>query len=232
MRQPPPSPPSAPRDLRVRIGTNGIQVTEAGDAQAAADAAAQQARVTVLRERVDALRAERDGLVEQINDGQVAAVEAASKERLATVQAQLAEQEAQVRQLEDVLAAQGVVVPRTMSAEGGIPSIPVDPNRDIPENVKEVMLASVFVIGFPIALAFARLVWKRATAIGAPARGAALGPEVSGRLDRIEQAVDAIAVELERVSEGQRFVTKALAAGAAAAQPVAVPQRDAAEVPR
>ena len=31
------------------------------------------------------------------------------------------------------------------------------------------------------------------------------------RLTRIEQAVDAIAVEVERMGEGQRFVTKLLA---------------------
>lgn len=35
--------------------------------------------------------------------------------------------------------------------------------------------------------------------------------EVEARLDRIEQAVEAIAVEMERVGEGQRFVTKLLA---------------------
>lgn len=34
--------------------------------------------------------------------------------------------------------------------------------------------------------------------------------EVMGRLERIEQAVDAIAVEVERISEGQRFTTKLL----------------------
>ena len=35
--------------------------------------------------------------------------------------------------------------------------------------------------------------------------------EIEARLDRIEQAVEAIAVEMERVGEGQRFVTKLLA---------------------
>ncbi|HUQ20290.1 MAG TPA: hypothetical protein VM099_11815 [Gemmatimonadaceae bacterium] len=35
-------------------------------------------------------------------------------------------------------------------------------------------------------------------------------PEVMSRLERIEQAVDAIAVEVERISEGQRFTTKLL----------------------
>jgi hypothetical protein len=36
------------------------------------------------------------------------------------------------------------------------------------------------------------------------------GP-IDQRLERIEQAVDAIAIEMERVSEGQRFTTKLLA---------------------
>lgn len=35
--------------------------------------------------------------------------------------------------------------------------------------------------------------------------------EGAARMERVEQAVDAIAVELERVGEGQRFVTKLLA---------------------
>ena len=38
-----------------------------------------------------------------------------------------------------------------------------------------------------------------------------LAPEVQDRMTRIEQAVDAIAIEMERVSEGQRFTTKLLA---------------------
>lgn len=33
-------------------------------------------------------------------------------------------------------------------------------------------------------------------------------PDVAPRLDRIEQAIEAIAVEVERISEGQRYVTK------------------------
>ncbi len=39
----------------------------------------------------------------------------------------------------------------------------------------------------------------------------ALGRDVAERLERIEQAVDAIAIEMERVSEGQRFTTRLLA---------------------
>ena len=35
--------------------------------------------------------------------------------------------------------------------------------------------------------------------------------QVEARLERIEQAVDTIAIEVERVSEGQRFTSKLLA---------------------
>ena len=38
-----------------------------------------------------------------------------------------------------------------------------------------------------------------------------LSGDVEHRLERIEQAVDAIALEVERVSEGQRFTTRLLA---------------------
>ena len=38
-----------------------------------------------------------------------------------------------------------------------------------------------------------------------------LSPDVQDRMSRIEQAVDAIAIEVERMSEGQRFTTRLLA---------------------
>lgn len=51
-------------------------------------------------------------------------------------------------------------------------------------------------------------------------------PEIGARLERIEQAVDAIAVEVERISEGQRFTTKLLSDRTAASEPDAVRPRD------
>jgi len=36
----------------------------------------------------------------------------------------------------------------------------------------------------------------------------ALLPDTSARLERIEQAIDAMSVEVERIAEGQRFVTR------------------------
>lgn len=56
-------------------------------------------------------------------------------------------------------------------------------------------------------------------------------PLDDNRLQRLEQAVDAIALEVERISEGQRFTTKLLAQrqGESAvdpAEPVRVPRSD------
>jgi hypothetical protein len=50
---------------------------------------------------------------------------------------------------------------------------------------------------------------KMAELTGSPQNNAAL----EARLARIEEAVDTIAVEIERMGEGQRFVTKLLAEG-------------------
>jgi hypothetical protein len=43
-----------------------------------------------------------------------------------------------------------------------------------------------------------------------PSRDIGDGAEATARLSRLEQAVDAIALEVERISEGQRFTTRLL----------------------
>ena len=53
----------------------------------------------------------------------------------------------------------------------------------------------------------------------------ALSPEVATRLERMEQSIDAIAVEVERISEGQRFTTKLLSDAKSTPLPIAPPQR-------
>jgi len=59
------------------------------------------------------------------------------------------------------------------------------------------------VVGRPMIKAYATRVENESKRPQIPA-------EVTTRLERIEQAVDAIAVEVERISEGQRFTTKLL----------------------
>jgi len=67
-----------------------------------------------------------------------------------------------------------------------------------------LLIVPVTAIGFPLARAFARKVEHGQSVPRVPS-------DVSARLERMEQAIDSIAVEVERISEGQRFTTKLLA---------------------
>ena len=64
---------------------------------------------------------------------------------------------------------------------------------------------AVTAIGVPIARAWAKRLER------GPAPGPSISPDVQARLERMEQALDSIAIEVERISEGQRFTTKLLA---------------------
>lgn len=68
-----------------------------------------------------------------------------------------------------------------------------------------IIFGSMSSMLYPLIRAFARRLEARSIPAALPS------PEVVERLDRIERAVESIAVEVERVSEGQRFVTKLLA---------------------
>ena len=74
----------------------------------------------------------------------------------------------------------------------------------------EIVIVPI-VIGIPSFVVFARMWFKHkekmATLAGTPTNN----PALDARLSRIEEAVETIAIEMERMGEGQRFVTKLLA---------------------
>jgi len=78
--------------------------------------------------------------------------------------------------------------------------------------VVAISIVSVIFVLAPLAMGFARTLWKRAAK---PALPPAALTETAQRLERLESSIDAIAVEIERISEGQRFVTKLLSEGQA-----------------
>ena len=57
----------------------------------------------------------------------------------------------------------------------------------------------------PMSIAMTRRIWRRSSPVQA-----ALPLVLDERLARIEQTVDAMSIEVERIGEGQRFVTKLL----------------------
>ena len=81
-------------------------------------------------------------------------------------------------------------------------------DNEIPPQVESISIAffitvAAIVIGLPIMRAIARRIER-----GTPPP--AVPQEVRDQLQQITQSVDAIALEVERISEGQRFTTKLL----------------------
>ena len=77
---------------------------------------------------------------------------------------------------------------------------------DLPSNlipIIAIIAGASIAIFMPIARAYARRMERQAST-------AIANPDVVTRLERMEQAIESIAVEIERVSEGQRFTTKLL----------------------
>jgi hypothetical protein len=64
----------------------------------------------------------------------------------------------------------------------------------------------IVVIGLPMARAFSRR-------SDLEAKNPRIPTEIGARLERIEQAIEAVAIEVERISEGQRFTTRLLSEG-------------------
>ena len=70
------------------------------------------------------------------------------------------------------------------------------------------IMCAVIIIGWPLARAFARRMDRRSEAT-------AVNSGTNAQLQRIEQAVDAMSIEVERISESQRFMAKLQQAGTA-----------------
>jgi hypothetical protein len=83
---------------------------------------------------------------------------------------------------------------------------------------------TLMVLLTPLIRAFVRRGEHR-TAVVAPAPAS---PEIAQRLERIEQAVEAVAIEVERITEAQRFQSRLLAERAAA-EPLTLPTREVAD---
>ena len=81
------------------------------------------------------------------------------------------------------------------------------PNDVIPPQAVDISIAffimvAVILIGWPLARAMGRRLERRADVPALP------DPAMSGQLQRIEQAVEAMSIEIERISESQRYLAK------------------------
>jgi len=133
----------------------------------------------------------------------------------AAVRAQLADVGSQVGQVSAELAVVKTQLALQQGTSGALeaqaPSPPFAPPIFNSDNATAVMIVFFLAVLMPISLAFARRIWRRAS----KETPAPQSDMVAPRLERLEQAVDAVAIEIERIAEGQRFLTKVLGSGQA-----------------
>jgi hypothetical protein len=210
MQQGVPQPPAPPAAPRVKGPLSQAEVRQIASEMAAGqregEAAAAQIREAqaIAQQQIDAERAA------QPNANEVAAARAAQAR---------GEAEAAV-----AIPAPGTMTIRkdgrtiTYSADGQPPvgeaiSVETGPgpfSRDalVAETVKEVAgIIGLSIAGIVVAVYFFRTLGKWIEARKTPT---ALPRDAMDRLARIENAIEAMAVEVERISEGQRFTTRLL----------------------
>ena len=90
----------------------------------------------------------------------------------------------------------------TIIRQGGPSDMGIPPEA-VDISIAFFLTVAAIIIFLPLARAFARRMDRRSATTQIP-------PEVSTQLEHLNRAVDAIAVEVERISEGQRFTTRLL----------------------
>jgi hypothetical protein len=211
---PQPAQPAAPA---VPGGPVIVQVTPGGEAAIrgtpTAVFQAYQNQREELGNQLDRLEGQRRDISRRLqeNEGPLNDVDKKGLEaRLAQVDARIAVTEKAI-EVADANVAKAAAVPGAVVHPA--PERPSGP----PEEFIILPLVFTFVVLLPLSIAYARRIWRRsATAI------TSLPQEIYDRFARVDQSLDAIAIEVERIGEGQRFLTrlhteqqKALGAGAA-----------------
>jgi hypothetical protein len=173
-----------------------------------------------LRNQLERLEEQRQGLRRELgSDGDVS--NAADR---AGVEARIKELDGRISAADQQLAKADAAVAQAAALPGAAVEPPRPPRNGPPEELLALPIIFTFAVCMPIAIAYARRIWKRGATVVAP-----IPKEVTDRLEAMGQAVDSIAVEVERIGEGQRFLTRVMSdkgrnLGAGAAEPIPVPQ--------
>jgi hypothetical protein len=169
--------------------------------------------VPQTRAEVRALREQRSELSDQVTSAMGRRDDLAEQLQTASA-AERPGLEARIKQLDDRILGIEQEIARTgqlmalapgdlLSSSGQAVSFgPFDDGRP---DITAISVVFTILVLAPIAIAMARLLWKRASH---PTQ--AIDRAEPDRLKRLESAVDTIAIEVERISEGQRFVTRLL----------------------
>lgn len=195
-------PPAAPA-VRIDAGPTTTAQTIAIP-QNVQDIAGLRSRREELVDQLDRARNRRSGVITEMRDA--SGVERAGLEqRLSTIDQRIVQIEADIGATERALTNTPTsLLGAAAQAEEAARAAREANQPPIDEDMIAVFGMFTMFMMVPLVIAYTRRIWKR------PQPVRALPASTEGRLERIEQAVEAIAIEVERVSEGQRFVTRLL----------------------
>jgi len=164
-------------------------------------------------EELAQLRSQRSELSSQLSSAAgrredlVADLEGATGANRAGIETRIKLLDQRILQIESDIASTGQLIAGARGA-GLQPASPATGSEFMNVDITAITaILSVFVLA-PLAVTYARNMWRKGSM---PVLDDKLARENADRLARLESAVDSIAVEVERISEGQRFVTKLLA---------------------
>jgi hypothetical protein len=163
-----------------------------------------RAQRRVLNDQLNDLQSSRAQVANQLED-----LDASDVQRPA-LEARLKEIDGRISNVDQQLAANSTQLAQAAAIPGAVVERPPPMEiRNGPPDEAWVLggMLIVFVM-LPIAIAIARRIWRRSAAVVT-----SLPREVSERLGRLEQAVEATALEVERIGEGQRFLTRLFTEG-------------------
>jgi len=226
----PPTPPAPPGPLlppTIRIGGQGGTTIEFPTRPLTArDVQALRQRGSELSRQLTSANNRRNELSNALEDAE-GVNRQGIEQRIAQLDQRIMGIEADIAQNGRLLASAPPSSLPVSSETRGASGAPFGLN---PGQITGISIVGTIFVLFPIAIAMARNIWRRGSyREAAPASG-----ESAQRMERLEQAVDAIAIEVERVSEGQRFMTRLLTEGSAQAlsvgqkmaEPVRLPDRE------
>lgn len=189
-----PAPPVPPTPQAI---INGVPRT-IGDVQAI------RAQRTELSNQLQSAQGRRDEIADALREAPSAAEKAGLEARLQLLDGRILQIESDIERTGQLISQAPGELLRTTSSSQDFPQVFTNVRPDF---TAIAVVFTIFVLT-PISIAAARLLWRRATT--GPVQPA-IDRESSERLRRLESGVDAIAIEVERISEGQRFVTKLMA---------------------
>jgi hypothetical protein len=179
----------------------------------------------VLQSQLESLQEMREEIADQLREPMVSGSDKAGlSRRIEQLDQRIEALDVQVATVDAQMARAAASMPglRISSRESG------PPGRSGPPPEEFVVLGGLFILAvlLPLTIAYARRIWRRgAQAVSDFPR------EIAERLAKMDQNIDTVALEVERIGESQRYLTRVLAEQqsalpAGAAKPVEVPQRE------